>query len=87
VRGLLGELVQIVVPLTPSGIGTLVTELRSIIDDHRTPLVRGTRLDLLPQAETSADLLFHIISRRDGRGATIIPSNRVQKKRPEIFLM
>ena len=35
--------------------------------------------------KTGADLLFQIISHRYERGATIITSNRVYKKWPEIF--
>jgi DNA replication protein DnaC len=42
-------------------------------------------LGYLPIDKTGADLLFQIISHRYERGATIITSNRVYKKWPEIF--
>ena len=42
-------------------------------------------LGYLPIDKTGADLLFQIISHRYERAATIITSNRVYKKWPEIF--
>ena len=42
-------------------------------------------LGYLPIDKTGADLLFQIISQRYERGATVITTNRVYRKRPEIF--
>jgi len=42
-------------------------------------------LGYLPIDKTGADLLFQIISQRYERGSTIITTNRVYKKWPEIF--
>jgi DNA replication protein DnaC len=42
-------------------------------------------LGYLPIDKTGADLLFQIISQRYERGSTIVTTNRVYKKWPEIF--
>jgi DNA replication protein DnaC len=42
-------------------------------------------LGYLPIDKTGADLLFQIISQRYERGATVITTNRVYRKWPEIF--
>jgi DNA replication protein DnaC len=42
-------------------------------------------LGYLPIDKTGADLLFQILSHRYEHGATVITSNRVYKKWPEIF--
>ena len=39
----------------------------------------------LPIAKTGADLLFQIVSQRYERGATVITTNRLYRKWPEIF--
>ena len=42
-------------------------------------------LGYLPIDNTGADLLFQIVSQRYERGATVITTNRVHRKWPEIF--
>ena len=41
-------------------------------------------LGYLPIDKVGADLLFQIVSQRYERGATVITTNRVYRKRPEI---
>jgi DNA replication protein DnaC len=43
------------------------------------------KLGYLPIDKSGADLLFQIISQRYERGSTLITTNRVYKKWPEIF--
>lgn len=51
----------------------------------RPTIVLIDELGFLPIDKTGADLLFQIISGRYERGSTIVTSNRVYKKWPEIF--
>lgn len=51
----------------------------------RPTIVLVDELGFLPVDKTGADLLFQIISGRYERGSTIVTSNRVYKKWPEIF--
>ena len=60
--------------------------LKQELDKYLKPTVLVLdELGYLPIDKTGADLLFQIISHRYERGATIITSNRVYKKWPEIF--
>ncbi|MCG6860515.1 MAG: IS21-like element helper ATPase IstB [Chromatiaceae bacterium] len=60
--------------------------LKQELDKYLKPTVLVLdELDDLPIDKTSADLLFQIIGHRYECGATIITSNRVYKKWPEIF--
>ena len=60
--------------------------LKPGLDKYLKPTVLVLdELGYLPIDKTGADLLFQIISHRYEHGATIITSNRVYKKWPEIF--
>jgi len=60
--------------------------LKQELDKYLKPTVLVLdELGYLPIDKTGADLLFQIVSHRYERGATIITSNRVYKKWPEIF--
>jgi DNA replication protein DnaC len=60
--------------------------LKQELDKYLKPTVLVLdELGYLPIDKTGADLLFQIISHRYERGASIITSNRVYKKWPEIF--
>jgi DNA replication protein DnaC len=60
--------------------------LKPELDKYLKPAVLILdELGYLPIDKTGADLLFQIVSHRYERGATIITSNRVYKKWPEIF--
>jgi len=60
--------------------------LKQELDRYLKPtLLVLDELGYLPIDKTGADLLFQIISHRYERGATVITSNRVYKKWPEIF--
>ena len=52
-----------------------ITEVTTLVDE----------LAYLPIDKNGADLLFQIISQRYERGSTVITTNRVYKKWPEIF--
>ena len=62
--------------------GRLKHELRRYV---RPKVLILDELGYLPIDKTGADLLFQIISQRYERGSTIITTNRVYKKWPEIF--
>ena len=62
--------------------GRLKHELRQFV---RPRVLILDELGYLPIDKTGADLLFQIISQRYERGSTIITTNRVFKKWPEIF--
>lgn len=62
--------------------GRLKHELNRYI---RPRLLICDELGYLPIDKTGADLLFQIISQRYERGSTIITTNRVYKKWPEVF--
>jgi DNA replication protein DnaC len=62
--------------------GRLKHELRRYL---RPTILILDELGYLPIDKTGADLLFQIISQRYERGSTIITTNRVYKKWPEIF--
>lgn len=62
--------------------GRLKHELNRYV---RPRLLICDELGYLPIDKTGADLLFQIISQRYERGSTIITTNRVYKKWPEIF--
>lgn len=62
--------------------GRLKQELRRYV---RPRVLILDELGYLPIDKTGADLLFQIISQRYERGSTIITTNRVFKKWPEIF--
>lgn len=51
----------------------------------RPRLLLIDELGYLPIDKAGADLLFQIISQRYERGSTVITTNRVYKKWPEIF--
>ena len=60
--------------------------LKQELDKYLKPSVLVLdELGYLPIDKTGADLLFQIVSHRYEHGATIITSNRVYKKWPEIF--
>ena len=60
--------------------------LKQELDKYLKPtLLVLDELGYLPIDKTGADLLFQIVSHRYEHGATIITSNRVYKKWPEIF--
>jgi DNA replication protein DnaC len=62
--------------------GRLKQELRRYV---RPRLLILDELGYLPIDKNGADLLFQIISQRYERGSTVITTNRVFKKWPEIF--
>jgi DNA replication protein DnaC len=62
--------------------GRLKQELRRYV---RPRLLILDELGYLPIDKTGADLLFQIISQRYERGSTVITTNRVFKRWPEIF--
>ena len=62
--------------------GRLKLELRKYI---RPRILILDEIGYLPIDKTGADLLFQIISQRYERGSTILTTNRVYKKWPEIF--
>jgi len=62
--------------------GRLKQELRRYV---RPKLLILDELGYLPIDKNGADLLFQIISQRYERGSTLITTNRVYKKWPEIF--
>ena len=62
--------------------GRLKLELRKYI---RPRILILDEIGYLPIDKTGADLLFQIISQRCERGSTILTTNRVYKKWPEIF--
>lgn len=62
--------------------GRLKAELRRYL---RPRVLIIDELGYLPIDKTGADLLFQIISQRYERGATIVTTNRVYKKWPEVF--
>jgi DNA replication protein DnaC len=62
--------------------GRLKTELNRYL---RPRVLIVDELGYLPIDKIGADLLFQIISQRYERGATIVTTNRVYKKWPEIF--
>lgn len=62
--------------------GRLKHELNRYV---RPRLLICDELGYLPIDKVGADLLFQIISQRYERGSTIITTNRVYKKWPEIF--
>ena len=60
--------------------------LKPALDRYLKPAVLILdELGYLPIDKTGADLLFQILSHRYEHGATVITSNRVYKKWPEIF--
>ena len=62
--------------------GRLKQELHKYI---RPRVLILDEIGYLPIDKTGADLLFQIISQRYERGSTILTTNRVYKKWPEIF--
>jgi DNA replication protein DnaC len=62
--------------------GRLKAELNRYV---RPRLLLVDELGYLPIDKAGADLLFQIISQRYERGSTVITTNRVYKKWPEIF--
>lgn len=62
--------------------GRLKSELNRYV---RPRLLLIDELGYLPIDKSGADLLFQIISQRYERGSTVITTNRVYKKWPEIF--
>jgi len=63
-------------------LGRLKQELRRYV---RPRVLILDELGYLPIDKNGADLLFQIISQRYERGSTVITTNRVYKKWPEIF--
>jgi DNA replication protein DnaC len=60
--------------------------LKPALDKYLKPSVLVLdELGYLPIDKTGADLLFQIISHRYERASTIITSNRIYKKWPEVF--
>ena len=63
-----------------------IGRLKLALDRYLKPAVLILdELGYLPIDKTGADLLFQILSHRYEHGATVITSNRVYKKWPEIF--
>ena len=63
-----------------------IGRLKLALDRYLKPAVLVLdELGYLPIDKTGADLLFQILSHRYEHGATVITSNRVYKKWPEIF--
>ncbi len=62
--------------------GRLKQELRRYV---RPRVLVLDELGYLPIDKTGADLLFQILSQRYERGSTVITTNRIYKKWPEIF--
>ena len=62
--------------------GQLKSELRKYL---RPRVLLLDELGYLPIDKTGADLLFQIISQRYERGSTVITTNRIFKKWPQIF--
>ena len=79
------------IPITDSTLSTLaaaqaIGRLKQGLNHYIKPRVLVLdELGYLPIDKAGADLLFQIVSQRYERGSTVITTNRVYRKWPEIF--